>query len=173
MQETITLSRDTFARLLNSTFDVPGAFTDARFQRLLTAEFDLFWFLHHLPQVPPLVGAAARGSRAAMLAQGVIVGAVDKAQLIEALAAPEQRERAIAVIGHQIADVVDDWCGTRIPARPHPPKFGDVAWSPLELLVAGAQFQQAATTNHLLHSFLTEAADQLFTTGLKQLDSGI
>ena len=169
MQDTITLSKDTFAHLLISALDLPEERHKAHYNRLLNAEFDLFWFLHHVPHVPAQGGGAAL-PRTTLMAQAVIAGAVEKAQLVEALTAPEQAERGLSVIGEQVRDVVEGWCGTRVPGRPHPPKFGDVL-TPVELLITGAHFQQAASaSHHALSAILTEAADRLFTTGLKRLE---
>ena len=170
MQDTITLSKDTFAHLLISALNLTEERHKPHYNRLLNAEFDLFWFLHHLPHVPPLGGSAAP-PRTTLMAQTVIAGAMERAQLVEALTAPEQAERGLSVIGGQVRDIVDNWCGTRVPGRPHPPRSGDVL-TPVELLVTGAQFQQAASaSNHALSAILTDAADRLFTAGLKRLES--
>jgi len=170
MQDTITLSKDTFAHLLMSALNPAEDRHKSHYNRLLNADdFNLFWFLHHLPHVPPLGGGAAL-PRTTLMAQTVITGAVEKAQLVEALTAPEQTERGLSVIGEQVRDVVEGWCGTRVPGRPHPPHFGD-ALTPVELLVIGAQFQQAASSSHhALSAILTQGADRLFTTGLQRLE---
>src|SRR5262249_55874872 len=94
----------------------------------------------------------------------------------EALAVTEQSERLTAAFGLQIREFVDDYCGTRPPRWPRPwpwpPKFDPAQLRPLDLLVAGAQFQKAADSapSNPLQAEFSAAADRLFETGLKRIE---
>ena len=104
--------------------------------------------------------------RSAFAARALIDGAVMQQQFIELLG-DEQSQRGIIIVGGRIQNVIDDWCGTRVPGHhgPRPHAIG--------LLAAGAQFQKAADTmsNNALQSVFASAAEQLFKTGLSRLDS--
>jgi hypothetical protein len=56
---------------------------------------------------------------------------------------------------------------------PRPPTFDPAQLRPLDLLIAGAQFQKAAdwAPNNPLQAEFTAAADQLFETELKRIES--
>jgi len=113
----------------------------------------------------------------AFLARTVIDQAVAQYRFTDVVTGTEQSERTTAAIGSRIREFVDDYCGTRPPGWPRPwpwpPKFDPAQLRPLDLLIAGAQFQKAAdfAPNNPLQSEFTAAADQLFETGLKRLES--
>jgi hypothetical protein len=100
------------------------------------------------------------------LARALINRAAAQQQFVEVLG-DEQSERSIIIIGGQIAEVIDDWCGTPVPGhhgpRPHA----------LDLLAAGAQFQKAAgaLSNSPLRSAFASAADKLFNAGLSRMEN--
>jgi len=103
--------------------------------------------------------------RAAFAARALIDRATAQQQFAEVLGA-EQSQRSIIIVGGNIQDVIDDWCGTRTPGyhgpRPHA----------LGLLAAGAQFQKAAEmrSNNSLQSVFASAAEQLFKAGLSRIE---
>jgi hypothetical protein len=91
------------------------------------------------------------------------------AQVTSASEPPEAIARGIA---RQVGEVVDDWCATPPRRRwplPWPPPVAELR--PLDLLLAGAQFQRAANAldEHPLHDGFEAAADQLFAAGLERL----
>jgi hypothetical protein len=115
--------------------------------------------------------------RAALLARAVIDQAVALYRSAEMLSSGEQSERAFEAARSYIREFVDETCGT-VPRRwplpwPWPLKSDIAQHNPLDLLVAGAQFQKAADaiTDSPLHADLTAAADQLFEAGLRRLES--
>jgi hypothetical protein len=107
----------------------------------------------------------------------VIDQAVAQYRSAEMLSA-EQSERAFEAVRSYIREFVDDYCGTRPPRWPRPwpwpPKFDPAQLRPLDLLVAGAQFQKAADfgLNNPLQADFSAAADQLLETGLRQMENG-
>lgn len=80
--------------------------------------------------------------------------------------------RALEVMGGYVSDVVDDWCPTRpkIPKWPFPPRRNG-GFIAIELLAAGAQFQQAAVLDNAMSGIFAKAADRLFEVGLQQLEA--
>jgi hypothetical protein len=103
--------------------------------------------------------------RTAFVARELIDRAMVQQQFIAVLG-DEQSKRGIIIVGGQIQDIIDDWCGTRPHKVPGPRPHA------IGLLAAGAQFQKAADTmsNNPLQSVFASAADQLFKTGLTRLD---
>jgi hypothetical protein len=113
--------------------------------------------------------------RSALLARIVINQAVAHFQIAEGCAGAEQMERRAETIRSDIREFVDDFCGIRPPRWPRPwpwpPTLVSSQLCPLDLLVAGAQFQKAANFANPLQADLSSAADQLFETGLKRMEN--
>jgi len=99
--------------------------------------------------------------------QALIVRAVEQFQLAETIGSSEKAGDAI---GGYLFDVIDDWCGTRPPKWPFPRRFLVDELRPVDLLVAGAEFQKAAMLDNPLQKHFAAAADKLFEVGLKQLE---
>ncbi len=84
-------------------------------------------------------------------------------------------EHAIRSTGESLVAFVDDICGTPPRPRPFPPPWGPVldpeTLHPLNLIVAGAQFQKAADAlgDHPLHDTFEESAERLLSTGIARL----
>ncbi len=115
--------------------------------------------------------------RSALLARGVVDQAVAAHQATEMFGNGAQTERASQAIRAYVHQFADDYCGT-VPHRwprpwPWPYTWEPEQITPLELLVAGAQFQKAADalTDSPLHEDFASVANQLFETGLKRLES--
>jgi hypothetical protein len=114
--------------------------------------------------------------RAANAARTIIAQALTLHELTEALA-PIGGEQALGVIQRKVSEFVDDWCGTRPHPKPFPWPWGPIVrgteeLQPIELIVAGAQFQKAADAlegNPLRESF-EGAADRLLQTGVSRLE---
>ena len=104
--------------------------------------------------------------RWAFLARALIDRAAAQQQLVEVFG-NEQSQRGIIIVGGQVAEVIDDWCGTPVPGH-HGPKPHATG-----LLAAAAQFQKASdlTRNTSLKSIFASTADKLFKTGLSRLES--
>jgi hypothetical protein len=102
--------------------------------------------------------------RSAFFARIAIDRATAQQQFVEVLGS-EQSERSIIIIGGRVRDIVDEWCGTRVPGH-HGPRPHAV-----NLLAAAAQFQKAADSmrNNALQSVFASAAGQLFKTGISRL----
>lgn len=98
-------------------------------------------------------------------ARVVIDRAAAQHQFAEVLGT-EQSERSIIIVSGKVRDIVDEWCGTRVPGH-HGPRPHAIA-----LLAAGAQFQKAADTmrNDRLQSVFASTAEQLFKTGLSRME---
>lgn len=109
--------------------------------------------------------------RLAGLARMIIDQAVTQYQFASVSAGSELSEKAIAVARVYVHDAIDDWCGTRPRKWPRPPKFDPAQLRPIDLLVAGAQFQKVAALSNPLQAVFSEAADKLFSTGLKRMES--
>jgi hypothetical protein len=76
------------------------------------------------------------------------------------------------VVGSQVADEVDFYCGNGRKPWPWPPKFAPDEITQADLLFAGAQFQSFANDiegNALLGTF-SEAADTLFAKVVERLE---
>jgi hypothetical protein len=127
--------------------------------------------------LPPVAGPHPDLWRSTLLARAVIDQAVALYRSAEMLSSGDQSERAFEAVRSYIRESVNETCGT-VPRRwplpwPWPLKPDIVQRDPLDLLVAGAQFQKAADaiTDSPLQADLTAAADQLFETGLGRLES--
>lgn len=187
MHETITLTKASFISLLDSVLNPnPDDPEEPRGPIGPVVRDWLLWFLVNRQPLPPFgpqpepwrFGPQPQPWRSAFLARAVIDRAVAQYQFAEALAGTEQSERITAAIGSQIREFVDDYCGTRPPRWPRPwpwpANFDPAQLHPLDLLIAGAQFQKAAdlAPNNPLQADFSTAANQLFETGLKRMESG-
>jgi hypothetical protein len=81
------------------------------------------------------------------------------------------------MIQRNVNGLVEDWCGTGRPPRPFPWPWGPLLrgtepFEPIELIVAGAQFQKAADAleGSTLQRTFEDAADRLFKMGLSRLE---
>lgn len=86
-------------------------------------------------------------------------------------------KRAVDIIQRNVSELVDDWCGTRPHPRPYPWPWGPIIRGtdklpPIELIVAGAQFQKAADAldSSVLREAFQEAANRLLKTGVSRLE---
>ena len=96
---------------------------------------------------------------------------------LAAVLAPDGGKRAVDLIQRNVTDLVDDWCGTHPYPKPYPWPWGPIIRStdqlqPIELIVAGAQFQKAADAlkNSVLCQTFQEAANRLLKTGVSRLE---
>jgi hypothetical protein len=183
MNETVTLTKASFVKLLDTVLypnpDDPG---DPRnpwgpygpIGPVAQALRDLSWVLLNPQPLPPVAGPSPLPWRSAFLARTVIDQAVAQYRSAEMLSA-EQSARALEAVRSYIREFVDDYCGTRPPKWPRPwpwpPKLDSVQPHPVDLLVAGAQFQKAADFDNPLRTDFSSAADQLFETGLRQMEN--
>jgi hypothetical protein len=114
--------------------------------------------------------------RSANAARTIIAQALNLQELSEAFAS-DGGERTLGVIQRKVSEFVDDWCGTQPHPKPFPWPWGPIVrgteeLQPIELIVAGAQFQKAADAlegNALQESF-EGAADRLLQTGVSRLE---
>ena len=114
--------------------------------------------------------------RSANAARTIIAQVLTLHELTEALAS-DGGERGLGVIQRKLSEFVDEWCGTRPHPKPFPWPWGPFVsgteeLQPIELIVAGAQFQKAADAlegNALQESF-EGAADRLLQTGVSRLE---
>jgi hypothetical protein len=112
--------------------------------------------------------------RTAFLARSVIEASVEMGRSAETAASEEQAAAILSSTRMSIQDFVDDICGNERPARwPRPwqwPLRTVEPSNPVDLLIAGAQFQKVADgfENPLAGDF-GRAADTLFQTGLNRL----
>lgn len=125
-------------------------------------------------QIEHLLGPFPEPWRLALTARSMIEQAVAQHQWAQVLAGEEGAERSVRVIGRQLRETVNDWCGTPPGPRwpfPWPPPFARLG--PVDLLLAGLQFQRAAAAlgDHPLRDEVGAAADQLMRTALERLDS--
>jgi hypothetical protein len=134
----------------------------------------LLWALLNPQPLPPVAGPVPDPWRSAFLARTVIDQAVAQYRSAEMLSA-EQSERAFEAVRSYMREFVDDYCGTRPPRWPRPwpwpPQLDSVQLHPIDLLVAGAQFQKAADFDHPLRTDFSSAADQLFEAGLRRMEN--
>jgi hypothetical protein len=114
--------------------------------------------------------------RPASVARLAISQSLAMHELAEVLA-PDGGKRAVDLIQRNVSDLVDDWCGTRPHPKPYPWPWGPIIRStdelqPIELIVAGAQFQKAADAlnNSVLRDAFQEAANRLLKTGVARLE---
>ena len=116
--------------------------------------------------------------RSALVARAVIDQSVAQYQFAEVVGGGEHSEGAIETIRRHIREFVDDYCGTGARRWPLPWPFplglDPAELNPIDLLVAGAQFQKAADSvaDGPLQADYSAAADRLLETGMKRLESG-
>ena len=133
--------------------------------------------------LPPQVEAQRSGSvsvpwRSALVARAVIDQSVAQYRFAEVMGGGEHSEGAIETIRRHIREFVDDYCGTGARRWPLPWPFplglDPAELNPIDLLVAGAQFQKAADSvaNSPLQADYSAAADRLLKTGMQRLESG-
>lgn len=128
--------------------------------------------------LPPKEGPHPDPWRSALVARTVIDQVVAQYRFAEVMGGREQAERAVETIQSQIGEFVDDYCGTGAPRWPLPWPFPlglePADLDPVDLLVAGAQFQKAADSvaNGPLQGDLSAAADKLLETGMRRLETG-
>ena len=133
--------------------------------------------------LPPQVEAQRSGSvsvpwRSALVARAVIDQSVAQYRFAEVMGGGEHSEGAIETIRRHIREFVDDYCGTGARRWPLPWPFplglDPAELNPIDLLVAGAQFQKAADSvaDGPLQADYSAAADRLLETGMKRLESG-
>lgn len=180
MNTPITLPTSTFAQVLQSFYPNPddsgpwgpigpiirAALGNAAWSRMAAIMLN--------PQpLPPGAGPVPDPWRAAALARMTIDRAVSQFQLTETLLGREASEQAIEAVGMQIQAFVDDYCGTRPRPWPRPwpwPPFESEKIEPLDLLIAGAQFEIAARAKNPLQETFAAAAEQLMQTGVQRLE---
>ncbi len=126
MSETITLTKAALVRLLDElgypSPDDPGPY--GPIGPIIRRAFrDLSWVLLNPQPLPPRAEPNPEPWRLALLARGLIDRVVGQYQLAEILGAAEPAEKAVGTICSYLRDVIDDWCGTRPPKWPWPPRF--------------------------------------------------
>jgi hypothetical protein len=109
--------------------------------------------------------------RSVLDAREVIDRAFSQYQLAEMLGGSEQSEKIISATRSQIQDFVDDYCGNGRPKWPRPRRLDAVELQPIDLIVAGVQFQKIAdlAVDNPLREDLSAAADKLLEVGLNRL----
>ena len=115
--------------------------------------------------------------RAANAARTIIAQVLNLHEVSEALAS-DGGEQAVGMIQSKVSEFVDDWCGTGTRPKPFPWPWGPIVrgteeLQPIELIVAGAQFQKAADAlegNAALQESFEGAADRLLQTGVSRLE---
>jgi hypothetical protein len=114
--------------------------------------------------------------RAANAARTIIAQVLNLHEVSEALAS-DGGERAMGMIQSKVSEFVDDWCGTDTRPKPFPWPWGPIVrgteeLQPIELIVAGAQFQKAADAleGNVLQESFEGAADRLLQTGVSRLE---
>ena len=112
------------------------------------------------------------------VARAVIDHSVAQYRFAEVVGGGEHSEGTIETIRRHIREFVDDYCGTG-PRRwplpwPFPLGFDPAELNPIDLLIAGAQFQKAADSvaEGPLQADYSAAADRLLKTGLQRLEDG-
>jgi hypothetical protein len=105
-------------------------------------------------------------------AREVIDRAFSQYQFAEMLGDGEQSEKIISVTRSQIQEFVDEYCGNGRPKWPRPRKLDAVELQPIDLIVAGIQFQKMAdlAVDNPLSEDLSAAADKLLEVGLNRLE---
>lgn len=191
MKENISISKTAFSDLINAFLpidDDSGPWGPAG----LVNNDRLLWILLNPQPLPPKegpspdpwhwisgpvpdpwsTGPAPQPWRTAALINHVINQAFSQYQLAQIMVGEEQLERSTEVIGSQIRRFVDEFCGTKPPRFPWPPKFDPKVLHAIDFFVAGTDLQRAADamTNEPLQEIFSAAADQLFETGLRQLE---
>ncbi len=174
MNQDITLTKSALAHLFDSVLyprdDDPGPYGPIG-PVIRWALRDLSWVLLNPQPLPPRTGPEPDPWRSALAARTVIDQAVLQYRLAEVLPA-EQSETAYDAVRSFVRVFIDD-CGTPPKPRPWPwPWKWDLAQMlPLDLLVAGAQFQKAAAFDNPLQTVFSSAADQLFERGLRRMEN--
>jgi hypothetical protein len=194
MNENITVSKTSFVQLLSDLYpnpDDPGDMSSPWGPYGPIGPL-VSWFVSRVswallnpqplpPEPPPdlwkFTAPIAVPWRAALLARMVIDRVVAEYQFVEVAAGAGTSEGAHDGVRLRISEFIDDFCGTR-PRRwplpwPWPPKLDPAQIRPLDLLLAGAQFQRAsdAMVDNPLQADFSAAADQLLQTGLNRLES--
>lgn len=108
------------------------------------------------------------------LATEVIKHALDRQEIADMMA-NEGEQRGIIVVGGYINRFIDEFCGTgiklRFPIPAPPPPWFQEELSGLDLIVMGAQFQNAAKS--ILHEDLSKTfakgADRLLEIGISRM----
>lgn len=173
MNETITFSKSAFARMLDDLLypnpDDPGPYGPIG---PVIRDY-VSWVLLNPQPLPPRWEPNPDPWRIAGLTRVLIDRVVSQYQFAEVLSVTDQSERAQGTVQSYIRDVVDDWCGTRPPKWPWPwpPRFDPATLRPVDLLIAGAQFQKAASLDNPLQGDFSAAADRLFETAFKRMES--
>jgi hypothetical protein len=114
--------------------------------------------------------------RSALVARAVIDQTVSQYRFAEVMGSGDYSQGAIETIRRHIREFVDDYCGTgarRWPLPwPFPLGFDPAELNPIDLLIAGAQFQKAADSvaDGPLQADYSAAADRLLKTGLQRLE---
>jgi len=138
----------------------------------------LAWVLLNPQPLPPRIGPHPEPWRSALLARAVIDNAVAQYRRTEMMTSGAEPEMAAEAARTSVREFVDDYCGNVPPRWPRPwpwPLTADpTPRDPMELLVAGAQFQRAseAVAGTPLQEDFAAAADQLFEIGLRRLEEG-
>ena len=115
--------------------------------------------------------------RSALVAHAVIDQTMAQYRFAEVMGGGEYAEGAIETIRRHIRELVDNYCGTGAHRWPLPWPFplglDPAELNPIDLLVAGAQFQNAAESaaDGPLHADYSGAADRPLTTGMQRLES--
>lgn len=123
----------------------------------------------------PAMGITAGAS----FASAVIERAVSSLRVSAVLGGAEAEKRAAGVVASQVMDDVDGYCGNGMRHWPFPwpwpgPwKLGPDEISPVDLIVAGCQFQAYAEAikGTVLADTFAKAADTMINTAAKQLES--
>jgi hypothetical protein len=107
--------------------------------------------------------------RSAREARTAIDRALEQWKTAELVTGGHVTETMIGGIGGGISSFVDYYCGNGRPPKGPWPKREATELRPLDLLVAGAQFELAAEglSDHPLQRVCSAAADQLFAAGLQ------
>lgn len=109
--------------------------------------------------------------RSVLDARAVIDRAFSQYQFAEMLRGSEQSENIISATRSQIQEFVDEYCGNGRPKWPRPRRLDAAELQPIDLVVAGVQFQKMAdlAVDNPLREDLVAAADKLLEVGLKGL----
>jgi hypothetical protein len=109
--------------------------------------------------------------RSLLDAREVIDRAFSQYQLAEMLGDGERSEKIISATRSQIQEFVDEYCGNGRPKWPRPRRLDAVELQPIDLIVAGVQFQKMAdlAVDNPLSEDLSAAADKLLEVGLNRL----
>jgi hypothetical protein len=193
MGEDITISKSSFVDLLGNLYpdpEDPGPYGPIG-PVIGWAVRDTSWVLLNPQPLPPKAGPGPVPWRIAgpgpqpwwlrpgpvpWLARMVIDRVVAEYQFATLATEAGRSEGALEGVRIRISEFVDEFCGTK-PLRwplpwPRPPKLDPDQIRPLDLLLAGAQFQKAADAmvDNPLQADFSAAADRLLETGLKRLE---